>query len=347
MSFGRRKILLAVCAAAVLLLPALRTTMLPFALALFLSGCLQKPIHALHSRGIPRILSVPAILLLGLLPVLGLIVGGVWYGLRGIQTLAENLLPLLEQMRTEDAWLYRIITALPPSAQDFFQTLEEQLNAQKEALAGQLMQRLILWSGDALAALPGKLGQVGIFLLFVLFCSIGYPELRLLIRRILPPDWQAWLGRVQRDTAARLRLWLRAERKLVALIALELAGGLAALRVTHWPFLAAFIALVDLLPLIGSGLILLPWALIRLLLGERIQALGFGLLWLCVWLSRTLLEPKLVGQQLQLPTAVSFFAAILGLRLWGFKGLILFPILAAVAVSLLPQDRTKPPHSVP
>ena len=93
--------------------------------------------------------------------------------------------------------------------------------------------------------------------------------------------------------------------------------------------------------MIGSGLILLPWALVCLLVGERLPALGLGLLWLFVWLTRTLLEPRLVGRQLQLPTALSFLTAVLGLQLWGLKGLILFPVLAAAAVSFFPETESE------
>ena len=48
MCFSRRKLLLGVCAAAAVLIPALRTTVLSFALALFLAGCLQRQIGRAH-----------------------------------------------------------------------------------------------------------------------------------------------------------------------------------------------------------------------------------------------------------------------------------------------------------
>ncbi|MDD7222595.1 MAG: AI-2E family transporter [Eubacteriales bacterium] len=341
MSFPRRKLLLGVCAAATVLIPALRTTVLSFALALFLAGCLQRPMIRLQRRGVPRVISAPAFLLLGLVPLIAMLAGGIFYGLRGVQQLAGTLLPLLGTRPAGEDWLYRLITALPPSVQDVCFAMLDKLAGQGDALAGELLQRLALWSSEALTALPKKMGSTGLFLLFFLFCAIGYPELHGLLERILPEDWRIGLGKIQRITAARLGLWLRAESKLVVLIALELAIGLAALRVDHWGLLAVFIALVDLLPMIGSGLILLPWALVCLLLGEHLPALGLGLLWLCVWLTRTLLEPRLVGRQLQLPTAISFLTAVLGLRLWGLKGLILFPVLAAAAVSFFPETESK------
>ena len=79
---------------------------------------------------------------------------------------------------------------------------------------------------------------------------------------------------------------------------------MALLRIKRWFFFAALIALVDLLPLVGSGLMLLPWAAIRLLMGYQLQALGLVLIWICVWTTRTVMEPKLVGRQLQLPSAI-------------------------------------------
>ena len=94
-----------------------------------------------------------------------------------------------------------------------------------------------------------------------------------------------------------------------------------------------------MIPLVGSGLILLPWAALRYLMNAKLQALGLVLIWICVWATRTLLEPRLVGRHLQLPTALSFFAAILGASVWGLKGLILFPVLSAVLVGFLTVDQ--------
>ena len=342
MSINRQKLFLCLCAGIVLLIPALRSTIISFLLALFLAGCLQRPIQAAQKRGIPRWLSSSAFLLLGLVPLIGLGAACIWYLLRSAQQLAAALLPLLDGTGIGSEWLYLRITSLPPAARELCDTLLQALAAQKDALVGQLVQYAAQWSSSAVTEVPGKLGKAGIFLLFLLLGAIGYPELCTLFVRALPPDWCRWLRNTRRTAANRFRAWLRAEGKLVLLIGAELSLGLAALRTVHWPILAALIALIDLLPMIGSGLILLPWALIQWILGNQISALGLFSLWLCVWLTRTLLEPKLIGHQLQLPTALAFLTGVLGLRLWGFKGLILFPVLSAVAVSLLPKKNAQP-----
>ena len=64
------------------------------------------------------------------------------------------------------------------------------------------------WSSGLLTTLPSHLGETGLFLLSFLFCAISYPEISALLRRILPEDWRAWAGRVQRTAANQLGLSL-------------------------------------------------------------------------------------------------------------------------------------------
>lgn len=342
MKINRRKLALILCVGVILLIPQLRSAILPFALALFLAGCLQRPMARLEHCRIPRWLSALAILLMLLTPLVLLLGYGLLSLARSVRDVAQSVIPMLQSQNFLDNWLYRVMTALPPTFQELCLNAFQALSQQKEQLLGQLLTRLGSWSSNLLAALPTHLGETGLFLLSFLFCAISYPEVSALLRKILPLDWQRWAGKVQRTAAHQLGHWFRAEGKLVGLIFSELALGLALLGIRRWLFFAALIALVDLLPLVGSGLMLLPWAAVRFLLGEQLQALGLVLIWLCVWTTRTVLEPRLIGRQLQLPSAISFFAAILGAKLWGLKGLVLFPVLAAVAISFLtPQTLAK------
>lgn len=339
MKLDQRKLVLSLCAALALLLPPVRSAALPFLFALFLAGFLQGPIRRLERGHVPRWLSALGILLLILAPLLLLIAYGLLSLFRSAQDLVELLIPLLHERGGMEDWLYRFLTALPPTLRDAFNALLSTLEEQKERLLTQLLSQLGTWSSKWLAALPGHLTQAGLFLLFFLFSAIGYPEVMELLRGILPDDWRRGLAHFQRATAERLGQWFRAQCKLVALIFSELALGLALLRFQSWAFLALAVALIDMVPLVGSGLILLPWAALRYLMDAKLQALGLVLIWVCVWATRTVLEPRLVGRYLQLPTALSFFAAILGASVWGLKGLILFPVLSAVIVGFLTTDR--------
>ena len=329
----RRKPALCALGAVCLLLPALRGAVVPFLLALFLAGCLQHPLDAMGAHGLPRPLG--AALLLGalLLPLAFLLCGGAFVLARGGYQLLKEGLPLLQQHSMDD-WLYRLLTALPPAVREAAATGLALLDEQKAQLAAKALAWLAEQSSGWVTALPGQLGRAALWVLLFFFCLVEYPQLRALACSLLPRDWQRGLVRARRALSLRLGQWFRAESRLVGLIFGELALGLTLLRIPHALWLGALIALIDLLPMVGSGLVLLPWTALRWLTEGQQAALGLALVWLTVWLTRTLLEPKLVGRHLQIPTALSFFAALLGAKLWGVKGFILCPVLAAAALEL-------------
>jgi predicted PurR-regulated permease PerM len=105
--------------------------------------------------------------------------------------------------------------------------------------------------------------------------------------------------------------------------------GLALLRVPYAFLLAVLLAVVDFLPLLGTGVILLPWAAVSLLLGEVKLGIGLAVLYGVTSVVRQVLEPKLIGEGLGLHPLVSLAAMYGGLRLFGVWGMILAPLLAA------------------
>lgn len=124
--------------------------------------------------------------------------------------------------------------------------------------------------------------------------------------------------------------WLRAQGILMAVTFAIVSLGLLLLRVTYAPAWAAGIALLDALPLVGSGLILLPWALVSLIRGRLAQALGLVGIYALTAGSRWILESRLVGKELGLDPLVSLICLYIGCRLWGFGGVILGPALALI-----------------
>jgi predicted PurR-regulated permease PerM len=101
------------------------------------------------------------------------------------------------------------------------------------------------------------------------------------------------------------------------------------LRLLQSPYflpLALLIGIVDALPVFGSGTILVPWAVIRLLLGDIKMGVGLLLLWGLCTLNRQLLEPRLLGQKLGMSTLLTLFLMYVGYQLFGLFGFILGPV---------------------
>lgn len=98
--------------------------------------------------------------------------------------------------------------------------------------------------------------------------------------------------------------------------------------------LSALIALVDALPVLGTGTVLVPWALVSLLGGNWKLALGLAVLYGVIWLVRSLLEPRLIGSRVGLPPLAALLSLYVGFQAFGVAGMILAPLLAVLVRQL-------------
>jgi predicted PurR-regulated permease PerM len=105
--------------------------------------------------------------------------------------------------------------------------------------------------------------------------------------------------------------------------------------------LAGLIAILDAFPVLGVGTVLIPWALLCLLREETIRGIGLLALYAVVWLSRSILEPRLIGKGLGLDPLVTLMAIYAGWKLWGISGMLLAPILALTVAQVLTQWRVE------
>ena len=134
------------------------------------------------------------------------------------------------------------------------------------------------------------------------------------------------------------RSWLKAQLKLSSVTFAIVLGGFILLGVRQKLLMALVTALVDAVPLLGTGTILLPWTLVSLLSGEPVRAVGLLGIYVTALITRSALEPKLLGRQLGLDPLAALAALYIGYRLWGFGGMILAPILTVTARELCRGD---------
>jgi sporulation integral membrane protein YtvI len=274
-----------------------------------------------------------------------LAVSGIRRGIRELSALAEGLAAdadglvgaignLLEKARSLSAhipFLRRFEDT--PGYEEFCARLDGLVEEGVAKLASGLTQRI----PDAAMAVAEWLPAAFIFVTVMLLAcyyfsaddgSLGRGASRVLLR-LTPEAWRdrvlPWGRRLRRIG----RQYLRACLLLGLLTFLEGFIGLALLRVPYAFLLAVLLAVVDFLPLLGTGIILLPWAAVSLLLGEVTLGIGLAVLYGVTSVVRQVLEPKLIGEGLGLHPLVSLAAMYGGLRLFGVWGMILAPLLAA------------------
>ena len=141
----------------------------------------------------------------------------------------------------------------------------------------------------------------------------------------------AWCSGIKRVSFRYLRAYLW----LLLLTFSELFIGFCILRVEYAFLLAALIAVVDLLPILGVGAVLIPWAAIELINREARLGIGLLILYGTVSVLHQVLEPKLVGKSLGLHPLLTLMAGYVGYRSFGFFGMAVAPFVVLLCKSLI------------
>ncbi len=99
------------------------------------------------------------------------------------------------------------------------------------------------------------------------------------------------------------------------------------------PYIWAFIiSLIDFLPVLGTGAVLVPWGIYLALIGNTTLAAGIAVLYIIMVIVRNFIEPKIVSQQIGINPLFTLFSMYLGLKLFGGVGLVLFPLILIVTI---------------
>lgn len=128
-------------------------------------------------------------------------------------------------------------------------------------------------------------------------------------------------------------------RAYLILFALTFVTSFAGLMILgrKYALTAAFcIALVDMLPVLGTGAVLVPWSLSLLLTGKFGAGVGMAVLWMIISIIRGAAEPHIIGDRIGISPLISLVAAYAGFKLFGVVGMILFPMTVAVVKEICP-----------
>lgn len=314
--------------------------LLPFVLGYLLSSAAEPAVRALGKRTpLPRWarsgLCVTA-LFIGLGLLIWLTVRVLWAELlrlvQQLPDLLQQLQPTLEELRN---WLTGLAEKAPQSLAGPTVRWINKVFADGDLFLQSLYDLLSGLVSGILTGLPGLVLTLITTLIATYMISAALPEVKVWLRTHLPAGWIRGLQTCRRRVRAALGGWLKAQFRLLLLVFALLTLGLWLLGVAFPLLFGGIIAALDALPVLGTGTVLIPWALISFL--QDRTAMGFGLLTLyaVTALARTALEPRLVGRQLGLHPLLTLIAFYVGYRLFGLLGMILLPLLAILVKQFL------------
>ena len=304
--------------------------LLPFLLALALAAAVEPVIAWCRRRmGLKRGFTAAVVTIAVTGAILALAAVIVWQLIRQAAELLGQLPGLLAGLpgMTEDLRqrLEDFCAACPQGLRSWLEEVPALLGTLAAGVAQRASGACITAAAALAAALPGVFLFCGTTALAVFFTAGSYPRVMAFFRRQLGHRLDRARG-VKANLLSTLGKWCRAQAILLGVTFCELLAGFLLMGQRYALLLAAVTALVDALPVFGTGTVLLPWAAVCLLAGQAPRAVALAALYAVISAVRSLLEPKVMAAQAGLPPLASLAAMYAGFRALGVAGMILLPM---------------------
>lgn len=310
--------------------------MVPFLVALVIAAMVEPLVRLLNGRlRLQRTLAS----VLALLMVVAVLAGAL--GLVAVKLVAEvrDFAARLPQMYADTAaWLEKLLLDLDAQYGFIDDEFVGMVNQAMEGLTSSvaaLANRVSKGVWNTATSLPRAIVTLIVTVLATFFLVRDRHTLLAAMHRQLPEKVIRRAAAMKKDLFSALFGYVRAMLILMGLTFAELAVGFSILRVDYALLLAFLIAMMDALPVLGTGTFVVPWALYCLLTGDIRTGVGLLIVFAVVWTVRQLLEPHVVGDQIGVHPLLTLLAMYLGMRFLGVFGMILGPVALIVLRNLI------------
>jgi sporulation integral membrane protein YtvI len=186
------------------------------------------------------------------------------------------------------------------------------------------------WAGK----LPSRLLSAVICVIATVFMTADFSRVTGFLLRQLPDKTRHVVQAAKVRFVQVIQQYVKSYGIIMGITFLEILAGLLVLRQRNAVVIAALIAIFDIFPIVGAGMILVPWGIVTLLNGTIAKGIGLLALWVIEVVVRQIMEPRVVGHQVGLHPLVTLAAMFLGSKLFGGVGLLGLPITCAIVQSL-------------
>lgn len=314
----------------------------PFVSAAVLAVMLQKPVRKicdkLHLKAHGAISTILVLLIVSVIVgLLAIILSELVKEIKGFLDFffsrfnsVNDVIILLQE------WINGIVIKLPKGmgekATSYVSNAFENISLEEMNIDMGMLSEPLSGAWDIVKGIPSFLLSIVITIISCVFMTSEYDFIRDMILDMLTPEKGRRLVRAKKTVMQGVGKLVKAYATIMVITFTEVFLGLnlmKALGVYGGGYIAiiAFITcIVDIIPVLGTGTILIPWAVFNMLTGDFGLGIGLVVLYAVITVLRQVLEPKLVANQAGLPSVVSIMAMFLGARLFGALGVILTPL---------------------
>ena len=305
--------------------------MMPFIIAFLVAALIQVPVRKFKvSKKQKKLLSIVfCAVFYGLLFLLA-----AWASLKlldGVENLIRQvphfynttIVPVFE---TISNYLEESMTSVHPSVANTIENSFEEMTNNLGSYVSGLSVKVVQIISGGISGVPGFVIKLVITVVATFFFVGDYDGIIAFFKKLLTPKQVALVEKGQSYVKNVLFIYIRSYSFLFLL------------KMPYPALLALCIAVFDILPVLGTGGVLLPWAAILFIMKEHGLAVGILILYLVILVVRNMVEPRIVGKQIGLHPLATLAALFLGLKLFGLVGLVAFPVALTVLVNFSREE---------
>ena len=319
----------------------------PFLLSFFFAVLMQKPLRWLDRKTKNKCHTLWSVLLvllsisIILLPLIFIFAEIVSQIINFVGYLGEQLSDLPQFMETLQSEILKFLSFLPES---IYESVSDKIITAISGIVNDFdFSKLGLNIGTITSSVTGMFSVfknvpsavIGIVVGIVawIFFTKDYSKIVKFIRLQLPDGKKNLLVEIKQVFSNTIFKMMRAYGLIMFITFCELFIGLSVLNFigvmnnSYIFIIAIAIAVFDILPVAGSGGILIPWAVISLVTGDFGRAVGIIVIYAVITVIRQYIEPKIVGSSLGVNPILTLAGLYFGLKLFGFMGMFIVPIL--------------------
>lgn len=326
----------AIILAGYFLLPKVLVLFLPFILAFLLSSLIEPLVRFCEQRcKIPRKIGSAFILLLAVAILSLLIALLVNKGINEIKELMSHYSEIKTNFMEYYDYFITSMRWLSPDAKEILQGITANITDSLWTLLQSLTQAAVNFTTNFLSAIPSAVIAFLVFLLSSYFISSERTQIMQVLKKKLPKFLVHNIRRMKHSLFFAVGAYIKAQAILMCITFVELRIWFAILHQPYGTLLAFVISFFDALPFLGTGGILIPWALISLLTHNYLKAVLLIVAYAAALGIRQFLEPKLVSMQIGMPPILTIISIYVGLKIFGFVGVIIGPALLIIIKDMI------------
>lgn len=327
---------IAAAALALIALKYLLPVLLPFIIAWSIAAITRAPAERLaeKSRVPERVFRLMLSLLLTAL-IFGTLALLIWQITAAVWRFLSNF--------GEGNRLYDIVISLSSSDFSFLGiSLPEELAVKINDSLGALLSSALTALADSVREAAMGVPQILFFLLVtvisLIYISLDFERINGFLSSLMPDRARMWLGKIRDGAFTTVKKYIRSYVYLTAITYALMLMGFMLLGIKSAPLVALVVALLDILPVIGVGTVLVPWSILELATGNLFLGIGLLVLFVINTVVRQFSEPKIVGKSLNLHPVATLIMLYAGYSLFGFLGLLLVPLVSVALAVILKKN---------